>query len=377
MNFAKTILATAVLALPLSAAAQNGYPQPYSPDDPDNYGSPASQQYGRDQPQRHDPNEHENDDPDQAYNQGQQAYDNAQAAPYAGQRTVDQAPPPIPEYAQPDAPGPAGYYWIPGAWRPAPYTGALWTPGYWAYAPIGYYFNPGYWGLNIGYYGGINYGYGYFGQGFCGGYWNSGRFFYNREYSRGRFDYSYNQRFPGVVGVHPGGRGYAPYASGGEGFRTGASIQRSFAGRGGDPLRAGQFPQRGLEVHDNTMRAGNRGTEVYGNRLPYQGGAYSNRPPYQGSNNGYANRQIPTTTYNRPTPGQSFGTSLHSRPIYSAPAGGFNRGPQPSYGGGGGGGYHSAPASSFHPSAPSGNLGGGNRGGGGGFQGGGGNRGHR
>jgi hypothetical protein len=63
----------------------------------------------------------------------------------------------------------------------APYQGALWTPGYWGYAHNRYGFFHGYWGPHIGFYGGVNYGFGYVGTGYQGGYWNSGRFYYNRS----------------------------------------------------------------------------------------------------------------------------------------------------------------------------------------------------
>jgi hypothetical protein len=33
------------------------------------------------------------------------------------------------------------------------------------------FFNEGYWGLGVGFYGGINYGFGYFGHGYEGGRW--------------------------------------------------------------------------------------------------------------------------------------------------------------------------------------------------------------
>ena len=104
------------------------------------------------------------------------------------------APPVLPVYVQPVCPAPGyiwtpgywawndaagSYFWVPGAWVLAPYSGALWTPGYWAYGPTGYAWNPGYWGLHIGFYGGVNYGFGYFGHGFEGGYWDRGVFRYN------------------------------------------------------------------------------------------------------------------------------------------------------------------------------------------------------
>jgi hypothetical protein len=42
-------------------------------------------------------------------------------------------------------------------------------------------FHEGFWGPHIGFYGGINYGFGYFGVGFVGGRWDGGHFFYNRD----------------------------------------------------------------------------------------------------------------------------------------------------------------------------------------------------
>jgi hypothetical protein len=102
------------------------------------------------------------------------------------------APPPLPVYVQPDVPGdgyiwvpgywaygPYGYYWVPGTWVFAPYVGALWTPGYWGWGGTAYIWHSGYWGPRVGFYGGINYGFGYTGVGYYGGYWNRGAFYYN------------------------------------------------------------------------------------------------------------------------------------------------------------------------------------------------------
>ena len=104
------------------------------------------------------------------------------------------APPALPVYAQPAIPGDGymwtpgywswggnDYYWVPGTWVNAPYVGALWTPGYWGFVGGQYGWNRGYWGNHIGYYGGINYGFGYAGVGYQGGYWNNGAFSYNRS----------------------------------------------------------------------------------------------------------------------------------------------------------------------------------------------------
>src|SRR5438270_9484174 len=106
------------------------------------------------------------------------------------------APPPIPIYEQPYAPAAgyiwtpgywaydSGYYWVPGLWVPPPRIGFLWTPGYWGYNGSNYFFNEGYWGPTVGFYGGINYGYGYGGQGYYGGQWAGNTFRYNTAVTR-------------------------------------------------------------------------------------------------------------------------------------------------------------------------------------------------
>lgn len=107
--------------------------------------------------------------------------------------SVGIAPPPLPVYVQPPCPadgylwtpgywayGPDGYYWVPGTWVLAPEPGYLWTPCWWGWSDGAYHYYPGYWGPVVGFYGGINYGYGYGGRGYEGGYWNRGHFYYNR-----------------------------------------------------------------------------------------------------------------------------------------------------------------------------------------------------
>jgi hypothetical protein len=164
----------------------------------------------------------------QGQDSGQQSYDNGAAVNggddgqpsdaqaddvYANDLTDAQAntpPPPLPEYDQPPAPdpnylwtpgywawGPEGYYWVPGCWVDAPYEGALWTPGYWGFFGGSYRFHHGYWGMHIGYYGGVDYGYGYVGHGYYGGYWNGGNFFYNTTITRVNMNAIHN------VYVHP------------------------------------------------------------------------------------------------------------------------------------------------------------------------------
>jgi WXXGXW repeat (2 copies) len=101
-------------------------------------------------------------------------------------------PPALPVYTQPPCPtegflwtpgywgyGAAGYYWVPGVWVAPPRVGVLWTPGYWGFARGLYGWHAGYWGPHVGFYGGINYGFGYGGVGFIGGHWGGGGFIYN------------------------------------------------------------------------------------------------------------------------------------------------------------------------------------------------------
>src|SRR5580658_7936939 len=79
--------------------------------------------------------------------------------------SVNLAPPELPVYEQP----------------PIPAVGYLWTPGYWGSNGGAFVWNEGYWGTQMGFYGGVNYGYGYGGVGFEGGYWQGGQLFYNRS----------------------------------------------------------------------------------------------------------------------------------------------------------------------------------------------------
>ena len=106
--------------------------------------------------------------------------------------SVNIAPPVLPVYVQPPLPAPgyiwtpgywaygdAGYFWVPGVWVMPPSAGLLWTPGYWGFAAGVYGWHAGYWGPHVGFYGGVNYGFGYGGVGFVGGEWRGGVFAYN------------------------------------------------------------------------------------------------------------------------------------------------------------------------------------------------------
>jgi hypothetical protein len=107
--------------------------------------------------------------------------------------SINVAPPPLPVYVQPAPPGADyiwtpgywawgddGYYWVPGTWVLAPNPGLLWTPGYWGWGGGAYIWHAGYWGPHIGFYGGVNYGFGYTGVGYAGAFWRGGHVVYNR-----------------------------------------------------------------------------------------------------------------------------------------------------------------------------------------------------
>ena len=96
--------------------------------------------------------------------------------------SVSFGPPPLPVYEQPICPAEGyiwtpgywawdgdDYYWVPGTWVLVPEVGYFWTPGYWGWGGNAFFFHEGYWGPRVGFYGGINYGYGDWGDGYWGG----------------------------------------------------------------------------------------------------------------------------------------------------------------------------------------------------------------
>jgi len=119
--------------------------------------------------------------------------------------SIDIAPPPLQVYEQPVCPddgyiwtpgywayGDNAYYWVPGEWVQPPEIGVFWTPPYWESNGSAFVFYPGYWGPNVGYYGGINYGYGYGGHGYGGGRWQGGHFSYNTAVNNVRSSSNHN-----------------------------------------------------------------------------------------------------------------------------------------------------------------------------------------
>ncbi|HWF01707.1 MAG TPA: hypothetical protein VG248_18040 [Caulobacteraceae bacterium] len=175
-------------------------------------------------------------------------------------------PPPLPVYDQPQIPDDGyiwvpgywawdqdygDYYWVPGAWVEPPEPGLLWTPGYWTLDNDQYGFIPGYWATQVGWYGGVDYGFGYDGYGYGGGYWQGGRLYYNREANNlgGRSRYVFDrpvQRFD-----HP-----RPSFNG----RGGVSARPTaaqLAGAGGRhiPATSEQRSQMGLAARQPDLRA--------------------------------------------------------------------------------------------------------------------------
>ena len=111
--------------------------------------------------------------------------------------SVTIAPPPLPLYAQPPIPG-EGYLWTPGYWALGSGGAAttIWVPGTWVdaaqrraccgrratgrFSERRLLLARRLLGLSsVGYYGGLNYGYGYNGSGYWGGRWDRGHFRYN------------------------------------------------------------------------------------------------------------------------------------------------------------------------------------------------------
>ena len=152
------------------------------------------------------------------------------------------APPELPVYEQPISPGDDyiwtpgywaygddDYYWVPGTWVMAPEVGYLWTPGYWGDDNGAYFFHEGYWGTQVGFYGGINYGYGYSGRGYEGGRWDNGHFFYNQSVSH--VDVSVNRNVYNTRDENRSDGNRASFNGGNSGVNARATSQEDAAGR--------------------------------------------------------------------------------------------------------------------------------------------------
>jgi hypothetical protein len=156
--------------------------------------------------------------------------------------SVGIAPPPLPVYEQPAIPGygyiwtpgywaygPDDYYWVPGTWVLPPSVGFLWTPPWWGWNNGAYLWHTGYWGPHVGFYGGIDYGYGYTGSGYEGGYWDHGRLYYNREANNIR-DQRIGTTYSRAV-THQGSGNHVAFNGGTGGISAQATAQDQAAAR--------------------------------------------------------------------------------------------------------------------------------------------------
>ncbi len=181
--------------------------------------------------------------------------------------SVSFGPPALPVYEQPICPAADyiwapgywayddqdGYYWVPGTWVEAPQVGFLWTPGYWGWGGSAFFFHEGYWGRQVGFYGGINYGFGYGGRGYEGGRWDGNHFSYNTYVNHVNttiIHNTYNVRVTNISETHVsynggnGGIGVRPtpqeqsYANQRHAGPVAAQTQHVNAARGNPQLRA-------------------------------------------------------------------------------------------------------------------------------------------
>jgi hypothetical protein len=247
------------------------------------------------------------------------------------------APPELPVYDQPIAPGDdyiwtpgywaygdGDYYWVPGTWVMAPEVGYLWTPGYWGGDNDDYVFHEGYWGTEVGFYGGIDYGYGYSGRGYEGGRWDNGHFAYNQSVSH--VDVSRNRNVYNTR-VDDNNRGNRVSFNGGNGgVQVRATSQEESAGRqrhiapvaeqtqhvdsacGNSELRASA--NRGKPPIAATARPG--AFTDSGAVAAREGGAVHTAPAASSNNNARPNAETPrptTTETTRPSP------TVHARDL--------------------------------------------------------------
>jgi hypothetical protein len=133
-------------------------------------------------------------------------------------------------------------------------VGLLWTPGYWGWVDGVYIWHAGYWGPHVGFYGGVNYGFGYGGVGFVGGEWRGRELYYNRSVTNitnTRITNVYTRRVDNNVTV-----GHTSF-NGGPGGIAARPDAREFAAeheRHIAPLQA-QLEHRTMAARDNGLRA--------------------------------------------------------------------------------------------------------------------------
>ena len=254
--------------------------------------------------------------------------------------SVGYAPPELPVYEQPICPGEGyiwtpgywawdpddeDYYWVPGTWVLAPEVGFLWTPGYWGWGGTAFLFHEGYWGPVVGFYGGINYGYGYLGRGYEGGRWDGGRFYYNRAVNNINVTVIHNVYNTRVVNNFNSPRVSYNGGNGGVNARPTAQeeaaarqrhigpaapqIQHIQAARSNRELRASE--NHGKPPIAATQRPG---AFSGGAVVPASKGGKYNPPPNRGANSRAANNQ--PSNANRPENGANRAANSHSNYVH-------------------------------------------------------------
>lgn len=237
------------------------------------------------------------------------------------------APPPLPVYTQPPCPDDnyiwtpgywawdgEDYYWVPGTWVEAPDPGLFWTPGYWAWENTGYVFVPGYWGPTVGFYGGIDYGFGYTGHGYYGGRWNGGHFYYNTAVNNINLTVVHNTYIDRNVVVNNNDR--VSFNGGNGGVQARASAQEAAAAR---EKRMGPVAAQTRQVQDarsnQTLRASynhgappvaatpRAGTFSGNGVVPaHNAPSTADRPASRPANTASANSRAPANNGARPNP---------------------------------------------------------------------------
>jgi hypothetical protein len=251
------------------------------------------------------------------------------------------APPELPVYEQPLAPGDGyiwtpgywaygdgDYYWVPGTWVMAPEIGYLWTPGYWGGDGDDYIFHEGYWGTEVGFYGGIDYGYGYSGRGYEGGRWDNGHFDYNQSVSHVDVSRNHNVYNTRVDDNNRGNR--VSFNGGNGGVQVRATSQEESAGRGRHiaPVAAQTQHVESARANPELRSSANHGRPPIaatsrpgafkdsGAVSAKEAGAVHTAPAASTNNNARPNAETPrpTTETNRPVTGNTRPATETARP---------------------------------------------------------------
>jgi hypothetical protein len=223
---------------------------------------------------------------------------------------VSTAPPPIPDYEQPPPPqedlawtpgywawseDSNDYYWVPGTWMAAPIVGYLWTPGYWVVQHDAFLWRAGYWGPHVGFYGGINYGYGYFGRGYLGGSWQNGRMTYSQPAANAALTIRASYNGNGGINARPSATEFA------------AANEHHI------PATAAQLQQVHSAHNNPDLRAGfNNGHPPIG-ATSRPGEGLSGSAPYAHSGTLSVMHSTVAAVSARPTPGQPLSQPVHAQ----------------------------------------------------------------